>query len=29
MAKYLLLKIYAHRDLAKGLHIVARIISGT
>jgi hypothetical protein len=29
MAKYLLLKVYAHRDLAKGIHIVARIISET
>jgi hypothetical protein len=29
MEKHLLLEVYAHRDLAKELHIVARIISGT
>jgi hypothetical protein len=29
MAQHLLLEVYTHRDLANGLHTVARIISGT
>jgi hypothetical protein len=29
MAKHFLLEVYAHRDLARELHIVVRIISGT
>jgi hypothetical protein len=28
-AKHLLLEVYAHKDLANGLHILARTISGT
>jgi hypothetical protein len=29
MAKHLLLEVYAHRDLANEMHIVAKIILGT
>jgi len=29
MAKYFLLEVYAHIDLANRLHILAKIISGT
>jgi hypothetical protein len=29
MAKHLLLEVYVHKDLAKELHIVVRIISET
>jgi hypothetical protein len=28
-AKHLLLEVYAHKDIANGLHILTRTISGT